>query len=377
MRKLSSAAMGLACLLAIALSQAIAADQPIRIGASLSLTGKQYSVQTGSWNEATATLTPRVEQAAPCGSVEVTVFPASRVALPLSRAEECALRPEDVFKECDKCAEMVVVPAGSFTMGSPASEKDRRDNEGPQHVVTIARPFAVGRFQVTVEQFAAFVAETGHDVGSRCWTFENGKAEERQGRSWRNPGFAQADTHPAVCLSWDDATAYVDWMSRKTGKTYRLLSEAEWEYAARARTEPGAYPRYWFGNEEKDLCRYGNGADQEAKSKISGASGWTIAPCNDGHAYTAPTGSFPANDFGLYDMAGNVWQWTADCWNESYKGAPSDGSAWVAGDCGRRVLRGGSWINNPRVLRAANRDRNTAGLRYCFNGFQLGRTLAP
>ncbi len=391
MRKLSSAAMELPCLLAIALSQAIAADQPIRIGASLSSTGKQDSVQTGTvrseaassagaaraWKEATATLTPRVEHAAPCGSVEVTVFLASRDALPLSRADECALRPMDVFKECDQCAEMVVVPAGSFTMGSPASEKDRRDNEGPQRVVTIAQPFAVGRFQVTVEQLAAFVAETGHDAGSKCWTFENGKAEERQGRSWRNPGFPQADTHPAVCLSWDDATAYVDWMSRKTGKTYRLLSEAEWEYAARARTEPGAYPRYWFGNEEKDLCRYGNGADQEAKSKIAGASGWTIAPCNDGHAYTAPTGSFPANGFGLYDMAGNAWHWTADCWNESYKVAPSDGSALVAGDCGRRVLRGGSWINNPRVLRAANRDHNAAGLRYCFNGLRLGRTLAP
>ena len=385
MRKLSSAAMGSGCLLAIALSQAIAADQQVGIGASLSLTAKQYSLQTGrpsdetarAWNEAKATLTPRVEQAAPCGSVEGTMLPASRVALPLSRAEECALRPKDVFKECDKCAEMVVVPAGSFTMGSPASEKDRRNNEGPQHVVTIARPFAVGRFQVTVEQFAAFVAETGHDVGSSCWTFEDGKPQERQGRSWRNPGFEQAGKHPAVCLSWADATAYVDWMSRKTGKTYRLLSEAEWEYVARARTEPGAYPRYWFGNEEKDLCRYANAFDQEAKSKIPGTSGWTIAPCNDGHAYTAPAGSFPANGFGLYDMAGNTWQWTADCWNESYKGAPSDGSAWVAGDCGRRVLRGGSWINGPRVLRAANRDRNAAGLRYCFNGFQLARTLTP
>ena len=330
-----------------------------------------------TWNEAKATLTPRVEPSAPCGSVTVTELPAARAALPLTRAEECALRPKDVFKECDKCPEMVVLPAGRFTMGSPASDKDRRDHEGPQHVVTIAQPFAVGRFQVTVEQFAAFVAETGHDVGSKCWTFEAGKAEERQDRSWHNPGFAQADTHPAVCLSWIDAEAYVGWISRKTGKTYRQLSEAEWEYAARARTEPGVYLRYWFGDEEKDLCRHGNGADQEARSRISGTSGWTIAPCNDGHAYTAPAGSFPANGFGLHDMAGNAWQWTADCWNESYNGAPSDGSAWIAGDCSRRVLRGGSWINNPKVLRAANRDRNMPGLRYSFNGLRLARTLAP
>ena len=145
MRKLSSAAMGLACLLAIALSQAIAADQAVAGSARATVRSEAApSDETArAWNEAKATLAPRVEETAPCGSIEGTMLPAARVALPLSRAEECALRPKDVFKECDKCAEMVVVPAGSFTMGSPASEQDRRDNEGPQHVVTIARPFAL------------------------------------------------------------------------------------------------------------------------------------------------------------------------------------------------------------------------------------------
>jgi formylglycine-generating enzyme required for sulfatase activity len=289
----------------------------------------------------------------------VGVFPSSRAAKPLTPGEERALKPKDAFKECDACPEMVVVPAGSFTMGSPESEAQRGSDEGPQRRVTFTRQFAVGKFSVTFDEWDACVADGGCN---RYRPLDQGWGRDRR---------------PVINVSWDDAQAYVAWLSRKTGKTYRLLSEAEWEYAARARTQPDVYRPYWFGKEEKDLCQYGNGADQEAKSKISGASGWTIAPCNDGHAYTAPAGSFPANEFGLYDMAGNAWQWTADCWNESYKAAPSDGSALVAGDCGRRVLRGGSWINNPKVLRAANRDHNVAGLRYCFNGFRLGRTLAP
>jgi formylglycine-generating enzyme required for sulfatase activity len=311
---------------------------------------------------------------APCNSAAAADSLSSRVALPLSHEEECALRPKDVFKECDTCPEMVVVPAGRFTMGSPETEKDRAKSEGPLHEVTIARPFAVGRFHVRVEQFAAFVADAHRDVGARCSTFEGGKVEERQGRSWRNPGFAQEQSHPAVCLSWNDAEAYVDWLSRKTGKEYRLLTEAEWEYAARARTEPGAYPRFWFGNEEEDLCRHGNGADEATKAVV-GTVGWRFAPCDDGNAYTSPAGSFDPNDFGLYDMAGNAWQWTADCWNDSYGGAPSDGSARVTGDCSRRVIRGGAWSYHPGFLRAAARNWNPSGGRGGIIGLRVGRAL--
>jgi formylglycine-generating enzyme required for sulfatase activity len=226
----------------------------------------------------------------PCGGGAVSVS-LSRSAVPLCAAEERSLKPKDVFKECEQCPEMVVVPAGRFTMGSPNSEKDRDPDEGPQRTVTVGKPFAVGRFHITVDQFVAFVAETRHDAGSKCETLEGGKLEEREGRSWHNPGFPQAGAHPAVCLSWNDAKAYVNWLSKKTGKPYRLLSEAEWEYAARARTEPGSYPRFWFGNDEKDLCRYGNGADQKWRDGIEGAEGWTsFAPCNDGYAYTSPVG---------------------------------------------------------------------------------------
>jgi formylglycine-generating enzyme required for sulfatase activity len=313
----------------------------------------------------------------PCGGGAVAVSLASRCAAPLSAAEESALKPKDRFKECDNCPEMVVVPSASFTMGSPDSEKDRYKDEGPPHRVTIAKPFAVGKFHITVDQFAAFVTETGYDAGSKCWTFEDGKGEERSSRSWRNPGFTQGGSHPAVCLNWNDAKAYVAWLARKTGKTYRLLTEAEWEYAARVRIEPGAYPRYSFGNDEKDLCRYGNGADQTAKSSIAGAKDWAVAPCSDGYAYTSPVGSFAANGFALYDMQGNAWQWTEDCYHDSYAGAPSDGSAWTTGDCGSRVVRGGSWVASPQVLRSANRNGGTTGDPVSSLGFRVARTLTP
>jgi formylglycine-generating enzyme required for sulfatase activity len=302
---------------------------------------------------------------------------ASSGAAPLSSDRERALKLKDTFKECEKCPEMVVVPAGSFTMGSPGGEVGRFADEGPQRTVMIGKPFAVGKFHVTVDQFAAFVAETKYDAGSKCWTFEEGKGEERSGRSWRNPGFTQAGSHPAVCMNWNDAKAYVDWLARKTGKAYRLLTEAQWEYTARAQTQPGAYPRYSFGNDEEDLCRYSNGADQTAKSSIAGWKDWTVAPCNDGYAYTSPVGSFAANGFGLYDMQGNAWQWTEDCYHDSYAGAPSDGSAWTTGDCSPRVFRGGAWESGPWSLRAADRYGNTPDGRSNFLGFRVGRTLTP
>jgi formylglycine-generating enzyme required for sulfatase activity len=294
---------------------------------------------------------------------------------PLSAAKEGALKPKDVFKECDNCPEMVVVPAGSFIMGSPNSEKGRDEDEGPQHQVMFARPFGVSKFHVTVDQFAAFVAETGYDAGSKCYDRLGDEWVAKLGLSWRDPGFPQDGSHPAVCLNWNDANAYIEWLKHKTGKSYRLLTEAEWEYAARGRTGPGTYPRYSFGNDQKALCGYGNGADQTAKSRIAEAEDWTIAPCNDGYAYTSPVGSFTANHFGLYDMQGNAWQWTEDCYRDNYVGAPTDGSAWTSGDCDHRVIRGGSWFDDPRNLRAASRYWFTNDDRGKFEGLRLGRTL--
>jgi formylglycine-generating enzyme required for sulfatase activity len=310
----------------------------------------------------------------PCGGT-VSVSLAARPSCPLSAAEERALKPKDSFKECDTCPEMVVVQSGSFTMGSPASEPGRYDYEGPQHTVTINRQFAVGKFEVTVDQFAAFVKETGYDAGSKCWTFEAGKFDERDGRSWRNPGYPQQGSHPAACLNWDDTNAYVGWLAKQTGKEYRLLREAEWEYAARSTTNPGSGPRYSFGEDENAMCRFGNGADQTAKETVRGTYQWMFFSCNDGYAYTAPVGSFSPNGFGLHDMYGNVWEWIQDCYHDSYKGAPADGSAWTSGGCGRRVLRGGSWYYFPGNLRSASRVGYASDYRRDVNGFRVARTL--
>jgi formylglycine-generating enzyme required for sulfatase activity len=298
----------------------------------------------------------------------------------LSPESEHALKPGDSFRECDNCPEMVVVPAGSFTMGSPEREPGRNTWEGPQHVVTFARPFAVGKFEVTVDQFAAFARETGYEAGSRCWTFEAGKDNGRADRSWHNPGYAQDGSHPAACLSRQDAMAYADWLSRKTGTNgYRLLTEAEWEYAARARTTPGPATRFAFGDDDRDICTHGNGLDQTAKKEIPGTGTWAFVPCSDGFAHTAPVGSFPANGFGLYDMHGNVKEWTQDCYHErqGYRGAPVDGSAWTSGDCRSYVLRGGSWLSYSRLLRAAFRFKSDAGDRAGDVGMRVARTLPP
>jgi formylglycine-generating enzyme required for sulfatase activity len=314
---------------------------------------------------------------APAGTPAATTPAADSLAL--SPERERALGPNDSFKECADCPEMVVVPAGSFTMGSPESDAGLRPaigrDERPQHVVTIGRPFAVGRLHVTVDQFAAFVRETGYDAGAWCFDASLPHAD----RSWRNPGFAQEGSHPAVCLSWNNARAYVDWLVKKTGKPYRMLTEAEWEYAARGRTSPGDYPRFWFGDDENELCRYGNGADQKAWDSIKGLEGVTAAPCNDGYAYTSPAGHYEPNAFGLYDMFGNAKQWTADCWHENYKGAPDDSSAWTTGSCSvGRVVRGGSWRNGLDALRPTQRGWGSSpNQRYDQIGLRVGRTLTP
>ena len=282
-----------------------------------------------------------------------------------------AWKPGHRFRDCDGtwCPEMVVVPAGSFMMGSPESEAGRRDSEGPVHRVTIAEPFAVGVHEVTRGEWSRFALETGHTSGDSCWTYEGGEWKEHSGRSWLNPGFRQGEEHPVVCVNWKDAKAYVRWLSRETGEAYRLLSESEWEYVARAHTITS---RHW-DDSEIGQCRYSNGADRSAKSQFSG---WTVASCDDGYVHTAPVGSFGSNGFGLHDVLGNVWEWVEDCWHDSYRGAPRDGRAWTTGgDCGKRMLRGGSWFNIPRNVRSAYRVRGDTGIRIDDVGFRVARTL--
>ncbi|MGE3709024.1 MAG: SUMF1/EgtB/PvdO family nonheme iron enzyme [Hyphomicrobiaceae bacterium] len=269
------------------------------------------------------------------------------VEAPVGNERKC-LKPKDSFRDCADCPEMVVVPAGSFMMGSPASEEGRRDNEGPQHRVTI-KPFAVGKFEVTFAEWDGCVIAGG------C---RNKPGDQGWGR----------DKRPVITVSWNDITKeYLPWLSHKSGKTYRLLTEAEWEYAARA----GTTGRWSFDGDEAKLCEYANHADQTVSYS------WKNTRCSDGVSeQTAEVGRYRPNAFGLYDMHGNVWEWVQDCYQKSYTGAPSDGTAAPDEPSCTRVLRGGSWRYGPPNLRSA--DRNgllSAGSRSDFIGFRLARTL--
>jgi len=236
-----------------------------------------------------------------------------------AKTSKTALAPKagKIFRDCPTCPEMVAIPSGSFDMGSPGSEAGRAKDEGLVHRVNVAA-FALGKTEVTRGQFSAFVKKTKYSSGDKCWTHEGGKVEERNG-NWLAPGYAQDDKHPVACINWNDAKAYAEWLSRTTGKKYRLPTEAEWEYAARGNTSTA---RYW-GDKPDEACAYADVADKTAQAQIRGASSWSAHKCTDGFAYTAPAGSFKANAFGLNDMLGNVWEWTEDSYHDSYKGAPA------------------------------------------------------
>jgi formylglycine-generating enzyme required for sulfatase activity len=289
---------------------------------------------------------------------------AAKVEVPPVAREEYP--PGKVFRDCGDCPEMVVIPGGSFEMGSPSTEAGRQDHEGPVRTVRVGR-FGLGKMEVMRGQFRRFVRATGRGVKG-CY-FWDGKAwKEDAGRSWEAPGYEQTDEHPVVCVSWEDAQAYVSWLSGTSGKDYRLPSESEWEYSARAGTRS---VRHW-GDGEGEACRYSNAADAAAKRKNSG---WTTFACDDGYAETAPVGSFQGNGFGLKDMLGNVNEWTQDCYEASYGGAPTDGSAVTGSTCARRAVRGGSWSYFPANVRSAIRSGIKPSNRNYNVGFRVARTL--
>jgi formylglycine-generating enzyme required for sulfatase activity len=237
------------------------------------------------------------------------------------------------FRDCPACPEMVAIPAGSFKMGSPASESHRADDEGPQHPVQIRSAFSVSRYPITRAEWKEFVKATGHKDSTNCLE-------------------GQRDDHPVVCVRWEDAQDYITWLSTQAKQHYRLLSEAEYEYISRANsTTP-----YGWGDSSDAQCTYANGADAATQSAHPGWS-WPMAPCNDKFPVTSPVGSFPPNAFGLFDTTGNVYSWTQDCWHSNYRGAPVNGSAWEGWGCDDRVVRGGSWHDVPWWLRAAHRSK--------------------
>jgi formylglycine-generating enzyme required for sulfatase activity len=240
---------------------------------------------------------------------------------------------------------MVVVPAGNFTMGSPDDEPERFPNEERVRV-SISAPFAAGKFAVTFDEWDACVVEGG------CNGYK--PADEGWGRG----------KHPVTNVDWDDAKAYASWLSRKTGKTYRLLSEAEREYVTRAGTTT---PFWWGSSITPRRANYDGSADPY---KGGGSKG-------EYRQRTVPVDSFEPNPWGFYNVHGNIDDWTEDCWNDSNSGNPGDGSARTTGDCTRRVMRGASWGNVPRVLRAATRSGVPTVYRGFLSGFRLARTLAP
>ena len=264
------------------------------------------------------------------------------------------------FKDCVDCPEMVVVPAGHFVMGSPQDEPEREAERENQVRVTIVRPFAIGAFAVTRAEFAAFVAATGHKLEQGCYFWTGTTWEERPDRSWQSPGFSQDDRHPVTCVDLSAAKAYVGWLSERTGKAYRLPSETEREYVTRA----GTTTAFWWGNSiSTDAANY------------DGTKRYERGPVGEWRQRTLRIDSFKSNAWGLFNVHGNVWDWTDDCWNETNEGNPGDGSVRLTGDCTWRVARGGAWNYSPTYLRSAFRYWNLPHNRSGVQGFRVARAI--
>jgi formylglycine-generating enzyme required for sulfatase activity len=288
---------------------------------------------------------------------------ASRAQAPAATAPPSSTRE---FRDCADCPEMVRLPGGTFQMGDVSGGGEA--NEKPAHSVTLGA-FAIGKYEVTRGEYAAFIRDSGWATGGDCYTLNSaGNGYEKQASAtWRSPGFSQSERDPVVCVSWEDAKAYVAWLSQKSGQRYRPLSESEWEYAARG----GSPGKFWWGAGDNDHCGYANAADQTGKQKFSS---WTTSSCNDGQLYTAPAGTYRPNGFGLYDTAGNAWEWLEDCYADTYDLQPRNGAAYTSGTCAFRVLRGGSWNYGPQGLRSAIRGRDAPSDRINNYGFRVARS---
>lgn len=278
----------------------------------------------------------------------------------------------------DTGPEMVVIPAGTFMMGSPDNEEDRNSNEGPRFRVTFQRGFAMAVTEVTIAQFRKFVENTGYTTDadrqgwSRVYDPETGRIDRRNRTNWQHDymGRRADDELPVIHVSWNDAAAYTAWLSGRTDRIYRLPSEAEYEYSLRA----GSQTMYWWGEGTPDEVVENLTGDGETSTT---RRRWTVAfrRYDDGHWGPAPVASFPPNPFGLHDMGGNVMSWTEDCWHDTYVRAPTNGSAWVNPGCDRRVLRGGSWSSTPAMSRSAFRLASGPDGRDARVGFRVARDL--
>lgn len=283
------------------------------------------------------------------------VLPAVAAALSFSIALAADPAPGNTFRDCPACPEIMVVPAGEFVMGSTLAETGHTD-EKPQHTVRIAHAFGAGKFEVTFEQWDA-CTKAGRCLAANDDGFGRGR-------------------YPVINVSWLDAKAYTEWLSEATGRAYRLLSEAEFEYAARAGTQTtwfwGEAPDSWGS---RDACNYANTHD-EAGKEAHPMYVWSHHKCNDGYGENGPTGSYKPNAFGLHDMIGNLREWVADCMQVSYEGAPIDGSVRPhQGACEKRAARGGTWLDGPSTSRSAYRYSEPEDFRNYQVGFRVACSL--
>ncbi|PJF05633.1 formylglycine-generating enzyme family protein [Acinetobacter seifertii] len=293
------------------------------------------------------------------------------------------------FKDCSDsfCPEMTVIPAGSFLMGGNINEQEQqnvpaqsRPYELPQHLVQVEKPFAMSTYETTIAEFQAFQKETGWEVeGCRNWETRNGVFNMwyRDDLNPNNSGMNQTSQDPVVCVRREDGREFAKWLSKKTGQTYRLPTEVEWEYAARAGTTT-AY--YWGDDLNLDqACKYANVLDPSTAAALPQTSGWSLFKCTDGYAFTSPVGKFLPNNFGLYDMSANAREWVDDCWHSNYENAPSVNRRWGEennGQCNFPVLRGGAWIYNTYNVRTAYRNAYvTSQARSIMWGFRLVREI--
>jgi len=295
-------------------------------------------------------------------------------SLPVAETPAVAPMPPVAITRPSFEPEMVRVPGGCFLMGSPASETGRGEDER-QHQACV-ETFEIGKYEVTVGEFNRFTSATGYrtdaerntgEKGCYAWSAAEGRWGWRESVNWRQPGYKISDAHPVVCMSWNDAVAYAAWLSQQTERAYRLPTEAEWEYAARAGTTSA---RYW-GDDPGRACQYANVADQ---TQGPGGHSWTVRHnCADKYWYSAPVGSFQANAWNLSDLLGNVWEWTCSAYDRRYGGAETKCVESHRADA--RAVRGGSWYYRPVWARAAHRDSNTPFRRHLDAGFRLARSL--
>lgn len=270
---------------------------------------------------------------------------------------------------CSYCPDMVLVQPGAFDMGRDGGEPNRYD--GPVRSVTLSKPIWVSTTEVTNRDYDVFVEETGYQPASSCNVFYEGKWGLQDWADWQNPGLGipLLPEHPAVCLSWHDSVAYTGWLAEKTGEPYRLLTEAEWEFVARA----GSQTEFAWGESADAGCNVANMFDVEARAALPDMP-WDNSNCSDGYAMVSPVASLEPNSLGLYDILGNVWEWTQDCYVLPYPDLPVDGSSVeVEGECERRTVRGGSWETRPSRLAPAFRGRDNPAQGFRTFGFRLAR----